>query len=124
MPASVAHLITPRKLFRLAIKGHSQTGAAASLGVARATLADYLARDPELRRAWEKGLAQDVLEVANAMKTMACEKNNAVAGIFYLKNRDPENWRDKRDVEHSGNVNISVAAPYKTDEIDVTPDSE
>ena len=26
----------------------------------------------------------------------------AVSMIFYLKNRDPDNWRDKQDLEHSG----------------------
>jgi hypothetical protein len=84
-----------------------------------------LERDPELRLAWEKGVAQDVLEVIDALKKSAVEKNNAVSQIFYLKNRDPTHWKDKHDVEHSGNVSINIAAPYATDrEIDVTPDSE
>lgn len=32
---------------------------------------------------------------------------DATAAIFWLKNRQPDKWRDKRDVEHSGNVNIN-----------------
>ncbi|EAC2921707.1 helix-turn-helix domain-containing protein [Listeria monocytogenes] len=27
-----------------------------------------------------------------------------VAQIFWLKNRKPENWRDKQNIEHSGNI--------------------
>ena len=30
---------------------------------------------------------------------------DTTAQIFWLKNRRPEDWRDKKDIEHSGNVN-------------------
>ncbi|WP_195954748.1 transposase [Clostridium tertium] len=30
---------------------------------------------------------------------------DTTAQIFWLKNRKPEDWRDKKDIEHSGNVN-------------------
>lgn len=36
---------------------------------------------------------------------------DTTAQIFWLKNRKPEEWRDKRDVEHSGNMNVNN--PYK-----------
>lgn len=29
---------------------------------------------------------------------------DATAMIFWLKNRDPSNWRDKTDIEHSGSI--------------------
>jgi hypothetical protein len=32
-----------------------------------------------------------------------------VACIFWLKNRDPENWRDKQDIEHYGNITLAQA---------------
>lgn len=31
---------------------------------------------------------------------------DATSMIFWLKNRKPKEWRDKQDVEHSGNVEI------------------
>ena len=31
---------------------------------------------------------------------------NVTAQIFWLKNRKPEAWRDKQDIEHSGNVDV------------------
>ena len=31
------------------------------------------------------------------------------AGIFWLKNRKPQEWRDKIDVEHSGNIDFAGA---------------
>ena len=30
--------------------------------------------------------------------------SDTTANIFFLKNRDPDRWRDKKDVEHSGDV--------------------
>lgn len=30
---------------------------------------------------------------------------DTTAQIFWLKNRKPEDWRDKRDINHSGNIN-------------------
>lgn len=32
---------------------------------------------------------------------------DTTAAIFWLKNRKPEEWRDKRDIEHSGSVQYS-----------------
>jgi len=32
---------------------------------------------------------------------------DTTAQIFWLKNRKPQQWRDKQEVEHSGNMNIN-----------------
>lgn len=33
---------------------------------------------------------------------------NVTAQIFWLKNRKPDEWRDRHELEHLGNVNITV----------------
>jgi hypothetical protein len=33
--------------------------------------------------------------------------------IFWLKNRRPERWRDKQELEHSGGLNINVTVSRK-----------
>ena len=33
------------------------------------------------------------------------------AAMAWLKNRQPKQWRDKQDIEHSGELNIKVALP-------------
>jgi len=33
---------------------------------------------------------------------------DTTAQIFWLKNRQPHRWRDKHDVEHTGDVNITI----------------
>lgn len=35
---------------------------------------------------------------------------NPTSAIFWLKNRKPEVWRDKRETEHSGSINIADTA--------------
>lgn len=32
---------------------------------------------------------------------------DTTAAIFWLKNRKPDEWRDKRDIEHSGQIDLS-----------------
>lgn len=33
---------------------------------------------------------------------------DTTAAIFWLKNRKPDEWRDKRDIEHSGQIDLST----------------
>lgn len=42
---------------------------------------------------------------------------DTTAQIFWLKNRKPEAWRDKQELEHSGNVDISDAADRLRDRL-------
>ena len=44
------------------------------------------------------------IEVANYREKIA---PNATAIIYWLKNRQPEKWRDKQEIEHSGEVHLS-----------------
>jgi len=39
------------------------------------------------------------------------------ACFFWLKNRQPEKWRDKQDIEHSGNVAIDDLRKLSTEEL-------
>jgi hypothetical protein len=36
--------------------------------------------------------------------------------IFWLKNRKPEMWREKQQIEHSGSMDISVSVSHLTDD--------
>jgi hypothetical protein len=33
---------------------------------------------------------------------------DTVAAIFWLKNRQPKQWRDKQDIEHSGEIGVQI----------------
>lgn len=41
-------------------------------------------------------------------KTKKVQRPDTTAGIFWLKNRKPAEWRDKQQIEHSGNLDVST----------------
>lgn len=43
-------------------------------------------------------------------KTTKHVSGDVTAQIFWLKNRKPADWRDKRDIEHSGSINLADKA--------------
>ena len=43
-------------------------------------------------------------------------KGDTTAQIFWLKNRRPDKWRDKRDLEHSGGINVQNQYDNMTEE--------
>ena len=42
---------------------------------------------------------------------------DVTAQIFWLKNRRPDRWRDKQQLEHSGSVNVNPYAGLTTEEL-------
>lgn len=40
-----------------------------------------------------------------------------IAQIFWLKNRRPEQWRDRQQVEHSGEINSTLSVKQKTERL-------
>lgn len=98
-----ARLKDYKKVFELAADGLTTSQIAASLGVCRQTFYTHMKSDDELRKAYEEGTQAGIGEAVHILKEMARERNLG-ALIFWLKNRDPENWKD----DHSINTKISV----------------
>lgn len=87
----------------LALQGKTDEEIAADLNVSRSTLALWKARHPEFSdalRSW-KDQADDQVEHTLYRKALS---GDTTACIFWLKNRRSLDWRDKREVEHSGGV--------------------
>lgn len=105
-----------------------------NLGIAYSTFREYKKAYPALMAALKNGKEVIDYEVENALLKRAlgykydevtkelCEgelrvtkvvtkevSGDTTAQIFWLKNRKPAEWRDKKDIEHSGEVNN----PYK-----------
>lgn len=102
---------------------------AANIGINRDTLYSWKKKHPDISDALKRGKAVVDVEVENALlkralgyeyeeyteehtdegwKTRRTTKHvmpDVTAQIFWLKNRRPDLWRDKRDVEMSGSVN-------------------
>lgn len=83
---------------RLAAQGLSQEQIAQALGINWKTLALRIRRFAEFKEAIKNGQTRGVAKVSNALFENAMG-GNVAAQIFYLKNRDPENWSDKQKLE-------------------------
>ena len=93
----------PDKVRELALAGKTDEEIAADLSVSRSTLALWKVRHPEFSDALKcwKDHADDQVEHTLYRKALS---GDTTACIFWLKNRRSADWRDKREVEHSGQV--------------------
>jgi hypothetical protein len=117
---------------------------AKNLNIAVSTLYEYKKQHSEFSEALKKGKEIIDRHVENALlkralgykTTEVTKERNAegqlvvtkevikevhpdtTAEIFWLKNRNPEAWRDKKDIEQTGNMNVNVKNPYA----DLTPE--
>ena len=94
------------KAERLAAQGLTQEQIARCLGWNPATLYEKKKQFSEFSESIKKGQAKGLAEITNALFESA-KGGNVTAQIFFLKNRDPESWRDKQAVEHSGQARIA-----------------
>lgn len=111
---AVVLAINPTELEELASQGLSLAMIGLKLGIHRTTLSRRLKDNKTLATAYKRGQQRDIQDVVNALKYNAIEKNNVIAQIFFLKNKDSENWKDTHDVKHSGNLTINTGFRGKT----------
>ncbi len=105
-----------------------------NLGIAYSTFREYKKKYSALSAALKKGKEVIDFEVENALLKRALGYSykevtkelikdpltnkaelkvtkevtpDTTAQIFWLKNRKPQEWRDKRDIEHSGNMKVN-----------------
>ena len=121
-----------------------------NIGIRRETLYDWINKHPNISNALKKGKEVADFEVENAMfksalgyefeevktyiedsgngKKKRIEKTkkhiapNVTAQIFWLKNRKSAEWRDKQNVEHSGNIDVGKKSDIILKYLDGDPD--
>lgn len=125
--------LSPDGLLRLeayARDGLTDEQIAHNMGVSTATLYNYKRDHLEILEALKKGKEVVDIQVENALlkralgysyeekkvevsedgtkvtKTIKEVVPDTTAQIFWLKNRRPDRWRDKQDIEHSGAVDV------------------
>lgn len=87
--------------------GLSLTAFAGDIGVARSTINEWIDNHPEFSEAVKIAKAKRTAALERSM--LAAESGPAVTSrIFALKNADPDEWRDKREHEHSGSINVII----------------
>lgn len=89
--------------------GETLAGMAERCDVHRETLNDWIAQHPEFSDAVKRGLQKSQIwwERQGRLATFGgTEGFNATSYIFHMKNRFKDDWRDKVENEHSGNITI------------------
>lgn len=88
--------------------GGATTGEIAeALGISRPTLWAWMTKDEELFNAVKVGGKAADDRVVQSLFEKATVEGDNTAMIFWLKNRRPNEWRDKRDVELGGAIDVT-----------------
>ena len=89
-------------------EGYSVAALAGHLNVVKSTIYEWMKTNEEFSNAVKQGQAKAVLfwEKQNIRFAQTGE-GNATSIIFGLKNRAPDEWRDKVETEHSGKIAYS-----------------
>lgn len=89
-------------------EGLTKAEIAHNCGVSRNAFCEWRKKSPCIEGAIKRGEEAAIDLVENALFSAACS-GNITAQIFFLKNRRPDLWKDKRDTEISGNGSLSFA---------------
>jgi hypothetical protein len=110
--------VTPeliKKIETLAAQGLTQEQICSCIGWSRDTLWRKKKLHSDMADAIKKGKDKGLAVITNALFEKA-KKGDTVAQIFYLKNRSPDEWKDRRDNTFTG----ANGGPIKFSEIKLT----
>lgn len=100
------------EILELMAEGLSLAASAAALGFHRQRVYEWMERHPEFADTVNlaKGKRQLFLE---RRLLSAAEGPVVTSTIFALKNAGPEDWREKQDVQHSGDMTVTFKTVYE-----------
>lgn len=87
--------------------GASPTKATNAIGIARSTAYYQRSIDPEFAEAWEEALERAADLHEDALHELSVKTKNVGAVIFQLKNRRPQKWQDRHDVNVEKNETVT-----------------
>jgi len=95
--------------------------AAKTIGIARRSLFYSMTEDPNLKELIEEAKAVADEVVIKSLYTKATVDKDTTAMIFWLKNRRPAEWRDRRELNLTADV--KSAAKQKALELGIPADA-
>lgn len=111
---------TLNKIIALGSQGLTSGQIARCLGVSWSTIDRRRKENAEIEEAIKKGEALGVEKISNALMTSARD-GNVTAQIFYLKNRAPDQWADRQEVNHNLDL-AGILSNANSRILDVRPD--
>jgi len=134
-PSDYNSKLHPKLGYNLALRGLTDEQMADELGISVPTLYAWHKKHPDFLKAIKDGkenpdaavegalfkkatgfkqlvkkpmVASGVVEIVEFEQTV---DPDTTAQIFYLKNRRPDRWRDKQEIEHTGELNFTNLTP-------------
>jgi len=102
-------------------KGNTKTSIMDYLSIPSSTWYDW-EKKSEFSEAIKKAESEAIIRVEQKLQNVAERGTNPTLIMFYLQNRRPETWQDKRHHEHSGEFQpLEVIIKKNGDESDRTP---
>lgn len=129
----------PEQIRKLCLLGATNVELADFFGVANSTYEKWVRKYPEVREAMRLGKMLANATVADSLFKRATGYSHpeidirvvkgeivkteivkhyapdTTACIFFLKNRDKANWRDRQEIDHSGHMNYTQMTPEELD---------
>ena len=114
-PGRKAINLDHNEIERLAGMGLNERQICASLGINPSTLTRKK-HIKSIKQALERGRASAIAQVSSQLFNNAMEGKETSA-IFFLKNRDPDNWKDRNILETNHTINLSQVINSAKDRI-------
>ena len=102
---------TPEQIAKIeawAAEGLTKAEIAHNMGISRSAFVNWRSKSRDIENAIKRGEDSAVDKVENALFSAACS-GNITAQIFFLKNKRPDAWKDKRENEISGNGEMRLS---------------
>jgi len=98
-------------------QGKSIAAFAAEIGVARSTIQEWEKQYPTFSVALKTGKAKCAAWWEDRLRQIAMDPKagHVTAAIFGLKNMAADDWKDKHEMEHSGNMTVQVVKFSESD---------
>jgi predicted transcriptional regulator len=104
------------KVGQMASRGLTNEQIACCLGVSETTVYKNKRNSPQFAQAIKNGQAKGVKDISNALFDKAAG-GDTIAQIFYLKNRSPEEWKDRKEIKQEINQTVSIDTNQLADEV-------
>ena len=99
------------QVYKLCLLGYTDAQLGVFFDVTEQTINNWKNAHPSFFESIKSGKDIADGEVVDSLRRKAMS-GDPTACIFWLKNRQPKNWRDKQEIEHSGEMSVNIGKEF------------